>query len=145
MSGLPYLMIILTESPKAEQFFSLSILWWKISISYISVYIIISKMSVCLFVCPAIDSALRHYKVLRPVSSEPEWPEGVQRQQNSSIKMLMLLLLKLSLNIIFENMKQLFNTCVNFNKFILTISRNQFNVFVVVIFDLKPNVNRDQT
>ncbi len=34
-----------------------------------------------LFVCTAIDSTPRSATVLRPVSLEPVWPEGVQREK----------------------------------------------------------------
>ncbi len=45
-----------------------------------NLYIIISKY-VCLFVCTAIDSAPGSATDLRPVSLEPVWPEGVQREK----------------------------------------------------------------
>ena len=38
-------------------------------------------LSVCRFVCTAIDSAPGRATVLRPVSLEAVWPEGVQRKK----------------------------------------------------------------
>jgi hypothetical protein len=40
----------------------------------------------CLSVCPAINSAPGHDRDMRPVSLEPEGPDGVQREQNFTEK-----------------------------------------------------------
>jgi hypothetical protein len=87
------------------------------------IYIIIS-VNVCLFVCTAIDSAPGSATILRPISLEPVWTEGVQREKKFPEKWPVAELPKLKvLPLMLFYGKNLFSTELMNNEWVL-ISKN---------------------